>query len=129
MPERPAQHRVPLVTSRLVDAAGRSRVDERVDAARNGGVRFRVRERLPGVGVLALVSPEAADPGRRVLYVDCLLYTSLIIAISSRAAAAPSRSIFQAACKVSSRAAVISARESATQFWTVCFSARYEPCV
>ena len=49
------------------------------------------------------------------------------MAISSRAAAGPSRSIFQAACRVIRRAADISASESATQFCTVCFSASVEP--
>ena len=48
------------------------------------------------------------------------------MAISTRDAAAPSLSIFHAAYRVSSRAAVISASESATQFWMVCFSASNE---
>ena len=49
------------------------------------------------------------------------------MAISTRAAAAPSWSIFQAACSVISRAACMPAIESATQFRTVCLSESTEP--
>ena len=48
--------------------------------------------------------------------------------MSLRAAATPSVSIFQAACSVISRAACISASESAIQFWTVWCLASTEPC-
>ena len=46
---------------------------------------------------------------------------------SVRAALDPSVSIFHAACSAISRAACISAAESAIQFCTVCFSASRPP--
>ena len=46
---------------------------------------------------------------------------NLMREISSRAARAPSFSIFQAACRTISRAAWISARLSAIHCWTICF--------
>ena len=52
---------------------------------------------------------------------------NLIIPISFRAAGAPCLSIIQAAWSVISRAADISAAESAIQFWTVCLRARGSP--
>jgi hypothetical protein len=51
------------------------------------------------------------------------------MAISTRALAAPTWSIVQAACSVMSRAACISAAEVATQSCTICFSASTDPWV
>ena len=53
----------------------------------------------------------------------------LIMAISTRALDAPTWSIVHAACRVSSRAACISAALVATMSWIICLSASTEPWV
>ena len=53
--------------------------------------------------------------------------TTLIIEISCRAARLPAVSIFQAACRVSSRAWSTSIRDRAMKSWMNCFSASLPP--